>query len=94
MHQQVISVSVSVKDTDVFLAMANLLKRAAQKLGDNPPDSEWFRDFYLITGEHMVLTEEGWQAGAEKQSLIDEYGADYIQDEVNVPTKEESEATR
>lgn len=24
------------------------------------PDSTWFRDLYLYTGDHMVLTDEGW----------------------------------
>jgi hypothetical protein len=36
----------------------------------------------------MILTEEGWEPGEVKQSVIDEFGADAILDEVNAPVTE------
>jgi hypothetical protein len=56
-----------------------------------PPDATWYRDYYVLTGEHMILTDEGWCPGMEKQALIDEYLEDgeatdtLILDEVNAP---------
>lgn len=84
-----IALEVSIKDTDQFRLAMDLLKRAESYLSEQPPDSNWFRDLFRLNGEHMVLTEEGWQPGCEKQALIDEYGADYIQDEVNAPAPPE-----
>lgn len=81
----------ALKDLQAKLTAANerigepldLVKRAADHCSDNPPDREWFRDLYLITGDHMVLTDEGWEPGNVKDELIKEYGADAILDEVN-----------
>lgn len=27
---------------------------------EQAPDENWFPDYYSLTGDHMVLTEEGW----------------------------------
>jgi hypothetical protein len=35
------------------------------------PDPQWFRDYFLLTGQHMILTEEGWESGDSKQAYLD-----------------------
>jgi hypothetical protein len=30
------------------------------------PDPQWFRDYFLLTGQHMILTDEGWEDGSSK----------------------------
>lgn len=63
----------------------NLLERATTLFEEQAPDPDWFRDYFELTGEWMVLTDEGWQPGTEKNGLIAEYGPDVILDEVNAP---------
>jgi hypothetical protein len=38
-----------------------------------------------LHSEHMICTEEGWQPGDVKQSIIDDYGPEAILAEVNDP---------
>lgn len=61
----------------------NLLERAARRFENEEPDENWHRDLYLLTGEHAVLTDEGWSAGAEKDARK-RAGHDIL-DEVNAP---------
>lgn len=51
---------------------------------DPAPDEDWFRDFYTLTGDHVVLTEEGWIpadqntreiTGEEPMEILDEVNA-------------------
>lgn len=75
----------------------DLLKRAAEDMETTVPDENWCREYFLLTGEHMICTDEGWDPGSSKQSYIDnlEEGEsidDVIMDEVNAPA--ESEAAR
>ena len=73
-------------------AMA-LLARATELQADSPVknDPKFWKDLYLFTGQHMILTDEGWEDGAAKQSYIDmlkdeRYTLDdLILDEVNAP---------
>jgi hypothetical protein len=74
----------ATKDEQLQKAM-DLLERASEKLSEQPPDNTWWRDYFMLTGEHMICTEEGWQTGSCKQELISEYGDDHILDEVNKP---------
>lgn len=30
------------------------------------PDPEWFRDYFLLTGDHWFCGEEGWEPGENK----------------------------
>jgi hypothetical protein len=47
-----------------------LLDRAANRLADDTaPDARWWKDLFLLTGQHMVCTEEGWEDGACKDLL-------------------------
>lgn len=29
--------------------------------GERPPDNNWWRDYFRLSGDHVVLTEEGWE---------------------------------
>jgi hypothetical protein len=51
---------------------------------DPAPDENWFRDYYTLTGDHVVLTEEGWipadqntveVTGEEPMEIFDEVNA-------------------
>lgn len=48
-------------------------------------DPNLWRDYYDYSGNHMILTDEGWEPGEAKQSYIDEGHAGEIIDEVNTP---------
>lgn len=36
------------------------LEAISDLVSDRPPDETWWRDYFLLTGEHMILTDEGW----------------------------------
>lgn len=77
--------------TEEKLEMAmGLLERV--EANEVAPDVEWFHDYYLLTGDHMICTDEGWEPGENKQSYQDnpDYDDDGIIDEVNAPEVEES----
>jgi hypothetical protein len=65
-----------------------LLASAAEQMEDKPPTESWLREYFELTGDHMVCTEEGWQPGENKEALICDYGEDHILDEVNAPVAE------
>lgn len=46
-----------------------------------PVDGTWWRDYLLITGHHMILTDYGWEPGSVKS----DYDPEDIYDEVNAP---------
>lgn len=62
----------------------DLLDRVDKNETD-PPDATWYRDYYVLTGAHMILTDEGWTPGDCKQGLIEDYDESAILDEVNAP---------
>lgn len=45
----------------------------------------WFRRLFLLQGDHMILTSEGWEPGEAKQSYVDSGDVDEILDEINPP---------
>ena len=50
----------------------DLLNRAASHMSDietGPPDN-WWKEFFQLTGTHMILTEEGWEDGEAKASYL------------------------
>ncbi len=64
----------------------DLLDRASSRFEDaTPPDATWYKELFLLTGEHMILTEEGWAGGESKASQLEECGEESILDEVNAP---------
>jgi hypothetical protein len=70
-----------------FCLAMSLVERAAEVFSDNPPDYEWFRDYYLISGEHMILTDEGWEPGNLKEQIRKDCDDPEWEpnDEVNIP---------
>lgn len=46
------------------------------------PDKTWFQEYFALTGEHMILTDEGWTSGNDKAACKPEE----ILDEVNAPS--------
>lgn len=44
--------------------MASLLERAGDRFCDAAPDSEWWHDYYSLTGQPVVLGEYGWELRA------------------------------
>jgi hypothetical protein len=81
--------SITCITKEDFNRTLDLLKRAANYFTDDAPDANWFKDLYLLTGKHMVLTGEGWCEGECKASLLKDYPnekyEDIILDEVNAP---------
>ena len=46
-----------------------------------------WRDYYEWTGDHMILTDEGWERGEVKESYLASGDSDAIIDEVNAPVE-------
>jgi hypothetical protein len=72
--------------------VTDLLDRFVEVYGEVPlrgsmqePGMQLWRDYYAWTGDHMILSDEGWEPGEVKQSYLNEYGPDAILDEVNAP---------
>jgi hypothetical protein len=60
------------------------LLAAIEDFFDWAPDPHWWRDYFILTGAHMVLTEEGWlpaecntreATGADPMEVLDEVNA-------------------
>jgi hypothetical protein len=52
---------------------------ASDLVSESGPDSQWFKDLFIVTGMHVVLTEEGW--------VSPDFAGDMeILDEVNAPS--------
>lgn len=56
--------------------------------GEIAPDKNWLKEYYSITGDHMVLTEYGWLPA--DQNTFEATGEEplEIRDEINAPTQE------
>lgn len=64
-------------------ALQALVMEAADYFADRPaPSRDWWRRYYLTTGDHMICTKEGWESGENKAS----YDPAAIVDEVNSPS--------
>jgi hypothetical protein len=72
----------------------DLLRRFAEVYGEVPlegamvePGVELWHDYLEFSGDHMILTDEGWEPGEVKQSYLDAADGDesVILDEVNAP---------
>ncbi len=53
--------------------------------GEDPPDKDWFRQYFLLTGDHMVLTEEGWIPAACNTKAFTGFDPAEVLEEVNAP---------
>lgn len=56
--------------TDEKLAKAMDLLGRAVATEMMAPDPTWFREFFLLSGDHMILTDEGWESGDVKQEYL------------------------
>jgi len=54
-------------------------------LFEHAPDEDWFRDYFLLTGVHAVLTEEGWIPADQNTVEITGEEPMEVLDEVNAP---------
>jgi hypothetical protein len=52
---------------------------------EDAPDRNWWRDYYLLTGDHMVCTEEGWVPAEMNAREVTGEDPDEVLDEVNAP---------
>lgn len=57
-------------------------------VNDRAPDKGWFKDFYLLTGDHMQLTDEGWVPAHMNTKEYTGYEPAEVLDEVNAPVKQ------
>jgi hypothetical protein len=67
----------------------DLLNRASEKM-DEPqavPDANWLGEYYTLTGDHMICTEEGWEPGEGKAEYMKDpdFDSTNILMEVNAP---------
>lgn len=80
--------------------LTNLLDRFVAVYGEVPLEGEMiapglklWHDYYEWSGDHMILTDEGWETGEAKQSYVDlakdegQVLSDFILDEVNTPSE-------
>jgi hypothetical protein len=65
----------------------DLLERAVGMMEHAAPDKTWFEGYFALTGEHMILTEDGWTEGAAKPDYLPEE----ILAEVNAPQNGDEE---
>lgn len=56
------------------------------ELFEHAPDPQWWRDFHLLTGQHMILWEEGWEPGECKAAYLAEDPKWEPLDEINIPS--------
>jgi hypothetical protein len=54
-------------------------------IDEHAPDGKWFKDYFTLTGDHMVLTEEGWELGEDIYAELPANRPEIL-DEVNAPT--------
>ena len=72
----------------------SLVRRFAELYDQSPiSDSQieegrkLWRDYYVLIGQHMILTDEGWEDGTSKAAYLESADGDegVILDEVNAP---------
>jgi hypothetical protein len=67
----------------------SLIERAASFFESCAPDTSWFEEYFSLTGDHMILTEEGWEpASAKREYLKDDPNWEPIK-EVNAQLRSE-----
>lgn len=82
--------TIGRQSSEQLATALGLLERALPRFEDaTAPDTQWFKDYFLLTGEHMVLTDEGWIHGKNAENLP----ADLRLDEVNAPVQLEVQTT-
>lgn len=69
----------------------SLLTQLINHRADNEysmPTPEFLKEYFLLSGEHMILTEDGWEPGSGKESYPDDGLSPELLDEVNAPGTE------
>jgi hypothetical protein len=102
MSQMNTHVKTRLEAEDELAKAMRLLDRSVELLADSPVknDPKFWKDLYLFTGQHMILTDEGWDNGENKQSYVDQAEkeglpiGDFILDEVNAPPRVMTERQR
>lgn len=62
-----------------------LLRRVTENEDAVIPDSGWWRDYLLFTGEHWFLSDEGWEPGETMKHYREDDPEWEPLDEVNAP---------
>lgn len=77
--------SDTIKDAETLGALEVALDVACDIFNERAPDAKWFRDYFSLTGDHWVLTEEGWIPA--EMNTREATGSDPVEvlDEVNAP---------
>jgi hypothetical protein len=65
----------------------DLLERASEMFEYRAPDLGWWKEYLLLTGEHAILTEEGWEHPASRLTYLQEDPDWEPLDEVNAPAE-------
>lgn len=81
------------KDAKRGNAAIVLLNKTAEVFShtEEAPWPWWWKEYFLIDGAHMILTDEGWESGDgkedyERQAIAEGVPlSDFIKDEVNAP---------
>ena len=71
--------------TDEKLTLALELLSEVENAEQPAPNETWYPRYFRLTGEHRILTEEGWQPGEVKASVLADWGEEAVLDEVNAP---------
>jgi hypothetical protein len=80
---------MSIDDKVKLEKAMNLLDRAAEA-HEAAPDAQWFKEYFLLGGQHMILTDEGWESGEAKEYYLADDPDWEPLDEVNAPQREEA----
>lgn len=62
-----------------------LLRRTGELFTDCAPDNNWWRDYFEITGEHMILVDETWETPEIMADYLAEDPDFEPDDEINAP---------
>lgn len=67
-------------DDQKFRRAMQILDSLTEIMDEHAPDPGWWREYFTLSGQHMVLTDEGWEPGdIERDPEVE------IHDEVNAP---------
>lgn len=70
------------------LAVLRLLEIVSTHVVDeHGPDEDWYRDYFTVTGQHVILTDEGWEPADMKASHLEFDPKWEPLDELNAPTR-------
>lgn len=77
----------TIDDAFLRLSVETALDVCSDLVGDRAPDENWFRDYFSLGDEHMVLTEEGWVRACDNTPEVCGDEPAEVLGEVNAPAK-------